>query len=246
MTLAVLCLAIAVAAAVQLVSGFGFALIAAPVVVAVTDPVTSVSILSLLGAVVSALALATSREPLEVLGRQTVGLLAWALPGLVAGALVIDRLDDDAVRVTVALLVLAALAQRHLAVRRAGRARPRGGSGRVGLAAAGLASGAMTTSTAINGPPLVLYLTASGATPRAARDTLAVLFLVMDAAAIIALAAAGNLHLPAETPALPVAGLAGVVLGHAVFDRLSDRTRARAVTVMLVLAALTALGAAHG
>ena len=66
MTLAVLCLAIAVAAAIQIVSGFGFALVSAPLLVTVTDPVTSVSILAVLGTAISALALLTGREPLEV------------------------------------------------------------------------------------------------------------------------------------------------------------------------------------
>lgn len=114
----------------------------------------------------------------------------------------------------------------------------------MGLAAAGLTAGAMSTSTALNGPPLVLYLTARGTPPRAARDTLALLFVVMGAAAITTLAAAGNLELPTEAVALPVAALAGVLLGHRVFDRLSDRARGHAITGMLVLAALTALGAA--
>lgn len=248
MTLAALCLAVAVAAAVQLVSGFGFALVAAPVLVAVTDPVTSVSLLSLLGVVVCALALATSREPREILRRDGATLLAWAAPGVVAGAFVIDRLDEDLVRAAVGVLVLAAIVQRHvLRRRRSGPARPvatPAGVRRATAAAAGLTSGAMTTSTGLNGPPLVLYLTAEAATPRQARDTLAALFLVLDSAAVAALAAAGNLHLPDETFALPVAGLAGVLLGHRVFDRLSDHARQVAITAMLVVAALTALGAA--
>jgi uncharacterized membrane protein YfcA len=241
-TLAVLCLAIATAAAVQLVSGFGFALVAAPVLIAVTDPVASVSVLAVLGTAVSGLTLATGRGPREVLWRESAGLLAWAAPGLVVGALLVDRLPADAVRAAVGVLVLGALAQRRLRAR--SRSRPRRGGGTAGLAAAGLTAGAMSTSTALNGPPLVVYLTAHGTPPRAARDTLALLFVVLGVAAIATLAAAGNLELPAETAALPVAALAGVVLGHRVFDRMSDPAREAAITAMLVVAACTALGAA--
>ena len=245
MTLAALCLAIALAAAVQLVSGFGFALVAAPILVALTDPVTTVSVLAVLGALVSALALTTSREPVQVLGRESAALLAWSLPGLVAGALVIDRLPDDAVRAAVGALVLAALVQRRRvgATRRRSNPGPRRGGG-LGLAAAGSAAGAMSTSTALNGPPLVLYLTAREASPRTTRDTLALLFLVLDAASVAALAAAGNLELPTETLALPAAGLLGVLAGHAIFDGIGPRTQQRAITAMLVVAALTALAAA--
>lgn len=238
MTLAVLCLAIAVAAAIQIVSGFGFALVSAPLLVTVTDPVTSVSILAVLGTAISATALLTSREPLEVLPRECALLLAWAVPGIVAGALVIHRLPEDAVRAAIGVLVLAALAQRHLLPG------VRHGGGPVGLAAAGLTSGAMTTSTALNGPPLVLFLTARGTTPRATRDTLAALFLAMGIVGVGALAAAGNLELPTSTLALPVASLVGVLVGHRIFDRMSDAAREHAITAMLVLAALTALGAA--
>lgn len=238
MTLAVLCLAIAVAAAIQIVSGFGFALVSAPLLVTVTDPVTSVSILAVLGTAISALALLTGREPLEVRRRECGLLLAWSAPGIVAGALVVDRLPDDAVRAAIGVLVLAALAQRHVLPG------ARRGGGPVGLAAAGLTSGAMTTSTALNGPPLVLLLTARGVPPRATRDTLAVLFAVMGLAAVAALAAAGALQLPTDTAALPVAALAGVLAGHRIFDRMSDAAREGAITAMLVLAALTALGAA--
>lgn len=244
MTLAVLCLAIAVAAAVQLVSGFGFALVAAPVLIAVTDPVASVSVLAVLGTAVSGLTLATGRGPREVLWHQSAGLLAWSVPGLVGGALLVDRLPADAVRAAVGVLVLGALAQRRLRSRSAAPSRRLRRGGTAGLAAAGLTAGAMSTSTGLNGPPLVVYLTALGTPPRAARDTLAVLFVVLGGAAIGTLAAAGNLELPTETAALPLAALAGVVLGHRVFDRMGDPSREAAITAMLVVAALTALGAA--
>jgi uncharacterized membrane protein YfcA len=237
-TLTALVLAILVAAVVQVVSGFGFALVAAPVLVAVTDPVTSVSILAVLGTLVSAFVLTTGRERPQVLGRTTAALLAWAAPGLVAGALVVSRLPEDVVRAAVGVLVLAALAQRHLLA---------GGGGRVGaagLAAAGLTSGALTTSTGLNGPPLVLYLTARSTPPRPMRDTLALLFFILGLAAIVALAAAGNLVLPTETIALPFACLVGAVIGHRIFDRLGPQAVGRVVTATLVAAALTALGAA--
>ena len=230
MTLAALLLAIAVAAAVQVVSGFGFALVAAPVLVTVTDPITSVSILAVVGAIVSALTLTTTREPREILGRQAALLLAWAVPGIVAGALLVSRIEEDAVRVAVGVLVLAALAQRA-----------RSSKIHVPLPVAGLFSGAMTTSTALNGPPLVLYLTARDTPARATRDTLALLFVVLDLVGVAALAATGNLHLPTETLALPVAGLLGVLIGQRIFDRMTEPQLQRVITGTLVVSACVAL-----
>jgi uncharacterized membrane protein YfcA len=245
-TLAVLLLAITIAAVVQVVSGFGFALVAAPVIVAVTDPVTSVSIIAVLGALVSAFVLTTGSERPQPLRRTTVALLAWSAPGVVAGAVIVSRLPEDAVRAAVGVLVLAALAQRTLAPRRSARAGGARGDRAHGtaLAGAGLVSGALTTSTGLNGPPLVLYLTARDTPPRRARDTLAVIFFVLGVAAIGTLAAFGNLELPTETFALPFAALAGVLVGHRIFDRLTPQALGRVVTATLIAAALTALGAA--
>jgi hypothetical protein len=229
--------AIALASGLQVVTGFGFSLICAPVLVAVTDPVTSVSILAVVGTLNNALTLVTGRRRPEVLRRDSVALVAWALPGLVLGAYGVSRLPADAVRAAIGVLVLAALAQRHLMRVRPATSLPR----RWAAAIAGGTAGALSTSTGLSGPPLVLYFTARGTTPRLARDTLAVVFLLMGVLGLIALTATGTLTVPAETALLPLAALAGTLLGHRIFDRLLERTHGRIVTAMLVLAALTAL-----
>ena len=71
---------------------------------------------------------------------------------------------------------------------------------------AGLAAGALTTTTSTNGPPMLLHLLGRGATPEQVRDTLTVCFIGLARAR-----RAGAVRAPA-TPALPDGAL---VLGAA-------------------------------
>jgi uncharacterized protein len=238
MTLLALVAAVTVAAAVQTVSGFGFALVAAPALVALTDPLTAVSTLGVLGVIVSVVTLAAGRRRPEIDRREAAGLVAWALPALPLGAWLVTTVPEDAMRAAVGVLVLVALALRAAA--------PDAQPGRRGWSrsAAGLVSGAMTTSTALNGPPLVLHLTGARLEPRAVRDTLAALFVVLGIAGLAALALLSELRLPDDAAALLPAVVAGGLVGHQVHDRMSDRARTRVVTVVLVASALTAIGSA--
>jgi uncharacterized membrane protein YfcA len=238
MTLLALVAAVTVAAAVQTVSGFGFALVAAPALVALTDPLTAVSTLGVLGVIVSIVTLAAGRRRPKIDRRESAGLVAWALPALPLGAWLVTAVPEDAMRAAVGMLVLVALALRAAA--------PDVQSGRRvwSRSAAGLVSGAMTTSTALNGPPLVLHLTGARLEPRAVRDTLAALFVVLGIAGLAALALLSELRLPDDAAALLPAVVAGGLVGHRVHDRMSDRARSRAITAVLVASALTAIGSA--
>ena len=238
MTVAALCLAIALAAAVQVVSGFGFALVAAPALVALTDPITSVSIISVLGVVVSTVTLAAGRRRPVIQGSTSATLVATALPGLVLGVVLLTRLPEDVVRAIIGAIVLAALVQRH---RGTGRDREQTRPSKPVLAALGVTAGALTTSTGLNGPPMAAVLAAHETPSREARDTLAVVFVALGLLGTAALAISGNFTLPTEALALPPAALVGGVAGHRVFDRLAEGHRRAAVTALLLAAAATAI-----
>jgi uncharacterized membrane protein YfcA len=106
-----------------------------------------------------------------------------------------------------------------------------------GAVAVGMASGALTTSTGVSGPPLVLWLESQGLRPVELRTSLAACFLALNFAGGVALVIAGATGELAG-PGLLVPLLALVVLGHAAgalaFRRL-DGDRFRAVVLGLVL-----------
>jgi uncharacterized protein len=115
---------------------------------------------------------------------------------------------------------------------------------RARTAAAGLASGALSTSTGVGGPPLVFHLLARGLAPTVMRDTLAVAFLAAAALAGAVLAAAGAFKLPDGMPLLIAATAVGYFIGRRVFAALYGERYERVVLVVLALTALAALAAA--
>ncbi|WCB93109.1 hypothetical protein DSM104299_01811 [Baekduia alba] len=228
----VLTVTVSLAAFAQALTGFGFALLAAPMLVALLAPQPAVSAVGLLGLVVNATMVLAARRAPAGLRRETGVLLGWAVVGLPIGALALARVPADVVRIGIAALVLAALRQRHLAGPVAWR---------IPAAAAGLLAGALTTSTGLNGPPLVLRLTGEDTTPSARRHTLAVLFLALGTLGVATLAVGGQLRPPDVLPTLAAATAAGALVGVHAARRLASRIDERLVTALLFVAAAAAL-----
>ena len=92
----------------------------------------------------------------------------------------------------------------------------------VARAAAGLAAGTLTTTTATAGPPLVLFLQSTGTRPEPFRDTMAALLLGLNIMGAIALVAADG---RAELPSIAILAVLiwMVVLGRSAGRILFDR-----------------------
>jgi uncharacterized membrane protein YfcA len=221
-------------AAVQSATGFGFALVLSPALFAVMDPVEAVTALLVLGVALNLLVLFEGGRPEHVDWRALAPMLLAALPGLALGAVALTQLSKAVLQVTVGVAVIAAAAW-QLRQRRGARVRRLGGA--AGLAA-GFASGALTTSISVSGPPLVLWLEAHGVRPEEFRASLAASFLALNlAGGAVLLAAEGVGALDAGEVALLLAlVVAGYALGALAFRSLD---RERFFNLVLVLVALT-------
>jgi uncharacterized protein len=221
-------------ALVQSATGFGFSLMSAPLAYAAFDPAPAVGLLLLLGAEVNLMTLGTEGRRPQPLRRESALILVCAAPGALAGVALLRALSPLALQLAVTVGVLATLAVRH-----AGR-----GRAHVPAWAAGVAAGALTTSTSTNGPPIVLHLLGLGAPPARVRDTLTTCLLGLAAIGAVALAATG-------TPALPdgwvvVAFVPLVAIGHLagrrVFAHLAEGEHfERALNVLLFVAVVAGL-----
>jgi uncharacterized protein len=233
--------AVTAGAALQSATGFGFALIAAPIVFAVVGPPEAVGLLILLGFVVNLLTLFGERRRPQPLRRETAVLIAWSMPGALAGVAVLRALDPVALQVAVSAGVIATLAVRRAAARQpvpaaeAPRRRPRWAA-----PAAGFASGGLTTATNTAGPPLLVYLLGRGVDPRQVRDTLTVCFVAQGVLGAAALWLTG-------TDAVPDAALvalllplvaAGQLLGRRAFAHLIRSGRYEPVVTGVLLASV--------
>lgn len=160
--------------------GFGFGMLAAPVLALVDEELVPGAVL-LLGLAIAAAIAWKERGALDWLG------IKWALVGRVfgtlAGAYAITRLDHDALAIALGVIVLVAvvisLTGWHV--------RPTTPT----LVGAGMVSGVMGTLTSVGGPPMALvYQREQAAT---LRSTLAGFFLFGASLAIVTLTVSGEL-----------------------------------------------------
>ena len=218
-------------------SGFGFALVLAPVAFAVLPAEEAIWLITGLSVLVNLLTLATEGRRPRVL-RDVPLLLAWSVPGSLAGVAVLRAVPDVALQGLVTVAVLGSLAVR--------RAAP----GRLRLPAwlAGLSTGALNTSVGTGGPPLVLYLLHRDASPGEVRDTLGALFLAGALIAAGMLALTGVEPLPDTTVVAVCAPLAvlGHLAGRRVFRHLEGGGYEAVLVTTLVAAALGGLLRALG
>jgi uncharacterized membrane protein YfcA len=209
--LVVMAVAVFAGAALQAATGFGFALLAAPLAFAALEPREAIGLLLLLGMEIGVLTLATEGRRPRPMVRRCAVVLAWAVPAAVAGVAVLKALDPVALQVAVSAGVAATLI-----VRRRVSTEHRGPEPRWAAPVTGQSAGALVTSTNTSGPPLLLYLVGRGDEPARVRDTLTVCQLglsVIGAAAIVATGTDGAVpsaaHVAVFVPLVLLAQLAG-------------------------------------
>lgn len=228
--------AVAIASAAQAMSGFGFALIATPIVAAAVGPREAVVGLTMVGLLLVAQLAFRGRGQVD---RSTVlAVGAAAVVGMPLGLLVLTSVAERVLTMLIGVVVVlfALLLWRGIRLP----------SGHGTDAVAGFVSGVIATSTGTGGPPIVIALTAKAMVPRRFRATISTIFLVTASAALVAFAIGGQVTAAAIEVAL--AGLPGLVLGSLVgelgFRRLDAPTFRRIVLGMLLLSGAVALVAA--
>lgn len=230
-----------VSAILHTTTGFGYALLSAPVLAALSSPREAVSTILATAVVVDVLVLIGHGGRPAPRARDVLLLSAWSLPGLALGAALLRVLPVPVLQLLAAAAVFFAV---WLRLR---RTRPREDPGVTRAqpwphaAAAGLASGTLHTSTTLSGPPLVLYLMRRPRPPRVTRDTLVSISLLRLPVSVALLLLAGAWVAPPALPALWLAVALGYLVGRWLFGHMDVARYERAVLLVLVVAALTAV-----
>jgi uncharacterized membrane protein YfcA len=210
----------------------------APVLFAVADPPDAV-LMVLVGALAhNLLVLATRRRHLDVRRADVAVLVAGALPGLLIGALLVTSLPKPALQLAVGAAIALALALRLHAPSPAAEP-PAWATG----APVGFLAGLLTTTVGINGPPMVVWLRAAGASFAQLRDTLAVVFLALNVLAIPGVASQGGGVSSGAVAALGAGLLVGHVAGMRAGTRLESGRLEVALVALLVAAACASMAA---
>lgn len=127
------------------------------------------------------------------------------------------------------------------------RFRPHLGTGAGTLAAVGLLSGFLSTSTSLNGPPVAFYLLARTLSKDRFRASMIAFVFLVSVASVVLLAAGGGISLGGQRGLflLPLPGLlAGLAAGTALTRRLSQPRFETAVLIFLVVVGLLGAGRA--
>jgi uncharacterized protein len=231
-------LIVLVAAAVQSVTGFGYSLVATPVLTLLTGPRTAIVALALPGLLLAVVTLVRERE--HVRWRTVVALLAAMVAGMPAGLVLLRVLDERALStlVVVAVVGCAAVVWRN----------PQFPTGLLPLAGAGLLAGVLSTSAGPSGPPLVAAMQTAGYRPRELRATAAGVFSFGGVASITGFALTDALTHRAVvvgTVAAP-AVLVGWWAGNILFDRTDGARFRQAVLLLLLICCLLAVARTLG
>lgn len=233
--LALVAAIVSLSACAQMVSGFGFALMAVPLMGLAIDLKTAVVISTICGTASNTYQAINDgwHRDVNLARRLTIA----SLLGMPLGLVVLDRVNIEVLRVVIGAFVLVAL----VAVLRAKAGTAAGGRPLEILA--GFVSGVLATSTSTNGPPLVLLLRSRGLSPDVFRATINTVFSIVAFASIVLFAMGGRLTgevLVGTVVAVPGLGV-GMYVGYRLRGALSPRAFWRIVAGLLTATAISSI-----
>jgi uncharacterized protein len=223
------------------VTGFGYSLVATPLLLLLGFPLPFVVTVNLAVACVTRISVAY-RFRSDARPRRAAGLIAGSVPGLWLGAVVLTTVDVSTIKLGAGLVVMAAAI---LLWRAVNAPPPREMPG--APVAAGFAGGFLGAATSLNGVAPVLLLARDKAAPRSVLADLALYFVASNAIGLAILLAAGGLETDALYPAfllwLPgslLGNWAGTMLGPSLPETAFRRLTLAIVFVAGAVTALTA------
>ncbi len=229
--------AVFVSSVVQGATGFGFVIIAAPVLATYLEPTLVVPVMVSLGFIVTLGVLYHGRRWVDV-RRVWVLTLAGAASTPV-GALLLVSLSSGTLKLLMGAVVVATGVAMLLGLQRATRHE------RAASVPVGIASGVLAGSAGIAGAPIILFFANQGVDPRTFRANMVFYLQIVNLVALPSFFVGGVLTADALslTAALLPASVAGVGVGIWLSSRLSAALFRRAALVVVLIAGVSAMAA---
>jgi uncharacterized membrane protein YfcA len=220
-------LAVAIASFVRGLTGFGFAIVATPLLALVYPPVVAVPVATLLQ-IPSGLPI-VFRDWSDTNIKAATTAWLGGLPALIPGVFVLSSIPADEMRLILGLAVI--LSTVALAFGRKLNREPKPYE----LIGAGALSGLMQGAVAMAGPPVILLILSSSWTPARCRATLSFVFLLLGTASLIFGAIHGVVTM--ESILIAAATVPGLLMGQAIGSSLFvriDAARYRSISTLCV------------
>ncbi|MEP7113261.1 MAG: sulfite exporter TauE/SafE family protein [Ilumatobacteraceae bacterium] len=226
--------AVFVAAFMQIVVGFGFALLAVPLMTLAIEPKIAVVVSSTTGIFVTSWQAYRGRAEADVMLVRRMTISAYV--GMPLGLLVFLTVDDNVLRLLLGIAVLIAVVLLAMRVN-LHHVGPRLDYG------AGFISGVLNTSLSTNGPPLVFALQARQLSPATFRATISTVFALCNIGGLTLFIASGKITrdgLVAAAVTIP-AMVIGQLLGFPIRKHIHGERFRWLVLVLLAAAAISAI-----
>jgi uncharacterized membrane protein YfcA len=218
-----------VAGFTQGVTGFGFGLLAIPLLSLFIDIKTAVPLCNLLGILVTAFLSLRLRKHID--RRKILPLLFGCIPGVAVGTLVLKKAPPELLSVLMGIMLIA-----YALYRLTSKQQPRSIHPRWAYAA-GFFSGAISSAFSAGGPPTIIYTTLRGWDKNEIKATLSGFFLTGSLTVITAHALTGlttRLVLHYFLLAAPVV-IGGVYLGSLLYDRVDTSSYLKLLHYLLLV-----------
>ena len=228
---------VAVASLAQSLAGFGFGLLAVPLMTLMIAPHQAVIVATVIGTVSTTLQAVIDRRFCDWSLAKRLAIAAYV--GMPFGLFVFVAVSESALRFALGVVVLIAtiVLARGFSFK---------GESRFMDFLMGFFSGVLSTSTSTNGPPLVFLLQARGIEPHVFRATINSVFALSNVLALILFGASGEMEktgMVAAVVALPVLFLS-LRVGYALRPRVKVEHFKKLVLTMLLLSGLSVLSSA--
>jgi uncharacterized membrane protein YfcA len=183
LTLLFLAVIVLIASFIRAISGFGFALVATPLMALVIDPKNAVIISFLLGMAAGLMVFPHVRRYVDK--RRVFYLGLGAVPGIVVGTYLLVTLSSSTIKLWIAIVVLVSTIPMLL-----GRSF-QFTHDKIGCVGAGMVGGLLSASTSMGGPPIVLYLLNQGLAKENFVATTTAYFMITGVVSLISLSIGG-------------------------------------------------------
>ena len=223
---------IAFASFAQTLSGFGFSLLAVPLMTLVVSPRDAVVVATIIGAVSTTSQALIDRKHVDRSIAKRLILASYA--GMPFGLLAFIFVSETGLRLVLGVVVVSAaiLLVRGFQLREESHHFDW---------LLGMVSGFLSTSTSTNGPPLVFLMQARRLDPSTFRATINTVFAVVNLGALALFASAGKINsnnLSGVAVALPALGIA-IAIGYSVRKHVTQERFNKLVIVLLFLSAIS-------
>ena len=230
-------LVVAVSSFAQSLAGFGFGLLAVPLMTLMVEPHDAVVVATMIGTVSTVVQAVIDRENCEWVTVRRLSLAAYV--GMPFGLFAFVVVSESLMRLVLGVVVLVAtfvLARGFVLVRHS----------RMLEWLMGLLSGVLSTSTSTNGPPLVFLLQARRMEPHTFRATLNSVFAITNCGAIVFFASSGKIDMNgfiAAVVALPIL-FVSLKIGYTLRPRVRTEQFRKLVFGLLLLSGVSVLASA--